>query len=233
MLRCTDVRKSYGLSAVLDGVSLELTEGQICVLMGHSGCGKTTLLRCLALLESGDSGVVDVGSVAIRFPMDEPTLRRFGDQVYPKIGLVFQQLFLWPNMTCRQNLSLVSDDHNTIMQYSERLGVAGVLDRHPQSCSLGQKQRLAFIRAVLSRPQFLLCDEITSALDFESAGIVLGLLRELAENGTGILLITHDHDLVPLLGACLLIRMEHGRIVSTAKTTPTSEVRRLATGAAT
>lgn len=213
MLLCKHVSKSYGDTVVLDGVSLDLNRGQAKVLMGHSGCGKTTLLRCLALLESCDSGTVEIDNMSLSYPVNPRRLASIGDQVYPRVSLVFQQLFLWPNMTCRENLALVSKNAARISTFAERLAVGQVLDRYPQACSLGQKQRIAVIRAILPSPHYLLCDEITSALDFQSATMVLDLLSELTSEDTGVLLITHDTDLIELLHNCEVVRMEHGRIV--------------------
>ena len=164
------IYKSYGKQEALHDCSLSVAAGQCVLLRGPSGAGKSTLLRILALLEQGNSGSVfhgtkqwDVG----RKPAGSP---------YPFLTVVFQQLFLWPNLTLGQNLSIVLTGRLNAapptrwMEMLERLSIAELLQRLPHECSLGERQRLAIARALLSEARFLLLDEPSSALDRANRG---------------------------------------------------------------
>ncbi len=209
-MKCTNLSKSYGKNAVLKSVSLELSKDHITVLRGHSGCGKTTLLRCLALLEKSDSGQIFVSTSA---GYEDVTPSENG-ALYPKLSIVFQQLFLWPHLSCRENIELVSTDRVYSEELAERLGVSDVMSRRPNEVSLGQRQRVAIIRALSFRPSILLVDEITSALDRQNTKKVAALLNELLAEGTKILCVTHDDFLANEINNKTLL-MEHGRLIDT------------------
>jgi ABC-type lipoprotein export system ATPase subunit len=184
--------KSYGERAVLRNCSLAVKAGECVLLRGPSGGGKSTLLRILALLETADSGRVTHGE-SIWEMRQLPGL-----PAYPFLTLVFQQLFLWPNLTMGENLSLVLAHQPNLpptraaTDLLGRFAIHQLLERHPHECSLGERQRLAIARALLSKAQFLLLDEPSSALDRANQGILLQELKAAKANDRGVLLITHD-----------------------------------------
>jgi glutamine transport system ATP-binding protein len=194
MLIARNVRKSYGEKQVLADVSASLAPGQITALIGPSGGGKSTFLRALSLLDPPEQGEVEIDDVTYSFPKwnnnGQPS-------PWPKVTIVFQQLFLWPHLTVRQNISLPRTGFNGY----EADGIVDVLmdlfdlrefaERYPNQVSLGQRQRAAIARALALRPKYLLLDEITSALDVEHVSKLLNHLKTLRDSGTAILLITH------------------------------------------
>ena len=171
---------------------MSVSSGQCVLLRGPSGGGKSTLLRILALLEPADSGYVC---------HDE---RRWEANLvaeasaYPFLTVVFQQLFLWPNLTMAQNLSMVLKHHPDAplppiaIETLERLTIETLLDRYPHECSLGERQRLALTRSLLSEAHFLLLDEPSSALDRVNRGILVQELIAARARNRGVLLVTHD-----------------------------------------
>ncbi len=192
ILAAENVRKSYRGRQVLRDCSLSVSSGQCVLVRGPSGGGKSTFLRILALLEQADSGTVLHGER--RWDVTHPQ----NASPYPFLTVVFQQLFLWPNLTIAQNLSIVLSHRpndplapNSIAML-ERLHIADLLDRRPHECSLGQRQRVALARALLSNAQFLLLDEPSSALDRANTGILIQELRSAIAHDRGVLLITHD-----------------------------------------
>ena len=210
MLAAHDLVKNYGPHRVLDGVSLALKPGELTALIGPSGSGKTTLLRALAGLEKPDQGIIQLGEArfdgAVVAPegVDWPytgtaaaTSPAATPPFWPQVTVVFQQLFLWPHLTLRENIllparNLQGRDHNAALaHWVKKLDMAEFIDRYPNEASGGQKQRVAIARALMLRPQFLLLDEITSALDVQQTARILEFLPELKAHGMGILLITH------------------------------------------
>jgi ABC-type polar amino acid transport system ATPase subunit len=194
MLHGLNISKSFGDVKVLDSIDVRVNRGEITVLIGPSGGGKSTLLRALSLLDLPDSGKVSIDDFTYNFPLhpDEPFRRP-----WPDITVVFQQLFLWPHMTLRQNILLPLEERNASKGHA-RLGelidlfdMGDFVDRYPNQTSLGQRQRAAFARAVVLEPRYLLLDEITSALDVEHVSAILRMLELLKEEGMGILTITH------------------------------------------
>ena len=235
MLIGKSIRKGYGGLEILHGIDLSLAPGKITAILGPSGGGKSTLLRTLSILDAPDSGSVEVDGVEYSFPIK----RKNGIQPpWPKLTVVFQQLFLWPHLTLRRNITLpleklraksdgaskeASDEVDELLTLFEMSEHA---DRYPNDVSLGQRQRAAFIRAVVLHPKYLLLDEITSALDVEHVSKILEHLKSLRDRGTGILLVTH------LIGfaksaADHIIFMENGRIIASGDksllTTPKNE----------
>jgi len=194
MLQGTGLTKSFQGHTVIDRVDVELQPGQISVIIGPSGSGKTTLLKCLAMLDHPDSGTIKVDDTAYEFPVrnGQPLI-----MPWPKLTVVFQQLFLWPHLTLLQNITLpVTLRHEDkkkqkMEQLIKLFDMETFINRYPNEASLGQRQRAALVRALLLEPQYLLLDEITSSLDVEQIAIILAHLKELAESGIGILLITH------------------------------------------
>ena len=189
------VRKSFGEVEVLHGVDLAIEEHEVVCLIGASGSGKSTLLRCINLLEPIDSGRIFVGGEEVTVEGVNPNLVR------RRIGIVFQAYNLFPHMTVLRNVTLGPREAlNTPRAQAEeealalldRFGLAERRDDYPDRLSGGQQQRVAIVRALAMRPQLMLLDEVTSALDPELVGEVLNVIRELAAGGMTMLIATHE-----------------------------------------
>ncbi|HEY9773482.1 MAG TPA: ATP-binding cassette domain-containing protein [Planktothrix sp.] len=178
---------------VLDGVDIALEPGEICVIVGPSGAGKTTLLKTLALLEEPDSGSITVDGQSYHFPANQKGVIK----PWPKLTVVFQQLFLWPHLTLRQNIELpytLRTGRKKSERFDELVSLFDMekfVNRYPNETSLGQRQRAALVRALLLEPKYILLDEITSSLDVEQVHLILQYLKQLAQSGIGILIVTH------------------------------------------
>lgn len=189
------LKKHYADRVVIDGVNLEVFPGQIVALIGSSGSGKSTLLRCVNLIEELTDGQIFLDGEEISAPgLDE-------DKIRAQIGLVFQSFNLFSHLSIRQNITLalrhvkkLSDSEATEIanRWLDRIGLGDRGDSYPDKISGGQQQRTAIVRAVSMDPKVLLLDEVTSALDPELVGGVLDLIRELKQNGTTILMATHE-----------------------------------------
>jgi polar amino acid transport system ATP-binding protein len=189
------LKKHYGDRVVIDGVNLEVFPGQIVALIGSSGSGKSTLLRCVNLIEELTDGQIFLDGEEISAPgLDE-------DKIRAQIGLVFQSFNLFSHLSIRQNIMLalkhvkkLSDTEAAEIanRWLDRIGLGDRGDSYPDKISGGQQQRTAIVRAVSMDPKVLLLDEVTSALDPELVGGVLDLIRELKQNGTTILMATHE-----------------------------------------
>jgi ABC-type sugar transport system ATPase subunit len=186
------VCKSYGNRTILENCSLSVRAGECVLLRGPSGGGKSTFLRILALLEPADSGFICHGDKRWEAKRPEDV------SPYPFLTVVFQQLFLWPNLTMKQNLSIVlKHDPGAALSQSaletlDRLSIRHLLERRPHECSLGERQRLAIARSLLSEARFLLLDEPSSALDRVNRGILVQELSKALVSNRGVLLVTHD-----------------------------------------
>jgi polar amino acid transport system ATP-binding protein len=194
VLTGTNLCKSYDGLQVLNVDRVVVEPGKITTLIGPSGSGKTSLLRALALLDPPDSGAVTIDELTYRFPHIEET-----EPVppWPRVTLVFQQLFLWPHLTLRQNITLPlrlrerREDGHLLDELIEQFEMGGFIDRYPNRTSLGQRQRAALARALVLQPRYILLDEITSSLDVEQIAVILNHLLALRGRGIGILLVTH------------------------------------------
>jgi len=195
LLAATGLRKSYGDKVVLDDVDLSVHAHDVICLIGSSGSGKSTLLRCLNLLEDVDDGVITFEGREISDPRVD---RR---EVRSRIGLVFQAYNLFPHMSVLANCTLAprrvhgvpkAEAEARARELLDRFGLADQADKHPDRMSGGQQQRAALVRALCTQPTLLLLDEITAALDPELVGDVLRIVRELAEQGTTMILATHE-----------------------------------------
>ncbi|MGI9611658.1 MAG: amino acid ABC transporter ATP-binding protein [Acidimicrobiales bacterium] len=190
-----DVDKSFGDLRVLDRFSLAVAEHEVVCLIGPSGCGKSTVLRCIDLLDDLDGGRILFDGVDITQPgINANDVRR-------RMGIVFQSFNLFPHMTVLDNITLgPRRAHGVAKDQAEskghdllaRFGLAGKADDYPNKLSGGQNQRAAIVRALMSDPELLLLDEVTSALDPELVGEVLSAIRELAEGGMTMVLATHE-----------------------------------------
>ena len=214
MLIGHEIRKGYRGLEILHGIDLTVTPGKITAILGPSGGGKSTLLRALSILDAPDSGSVSVDGSDYTFPSKNKNGLR---PPWPTLTVVFQQLFLWPHLTLRRNITLPLEKLSTkangeVDALLDLFELREHADRYPNEVSLGQRQRAAFIRAVVLHPKYLLLDEITSALDVEHVSKILEHLKLLRDQGTGILLVTH------LIGfaksaADQIIFMENGSVV--------------------
>ena len=197
VLQLREVRKQFGSNVVLEGISLDVHQGDVFALIGASGSGKSTLLRCINLLEQLDDGQIWLSGDDISNPAIDV------DKVRARIGVVFQQFNLFPHLSVLRNITLAatevfgtsaSDATDRAMYLLERVGLADKAKAFPDRLSGGQQQRVALVRAIATDPEVLLLDEITSALDPELVGEVLDLVRQLKDDGTTIVMATHEMD---------------------------------------
>ena len=195
VLRLEGIRKSFGATSVLRGVDLDLAEHEVVALIGPSGSGKSTLLKTINLLEPIDDGRILLRDEDISDPRVDV------DRTRARFGVVFQHLNLFPHLTVLDNVTLASRRVHGVpraeaeargLELLDRIGLGAKAREHPDRLSGGQQQRAAIVRAVATDPEVLLLDEITSALDPLLVGDVLELVRELAAEGTTILMATHE-----------------------------------------
>lgn len=194
-LELRNVIKRFGENTVCNGIDLDVEEGQMVCLIGASGAGKSTLLRCINLLEPIEEGEIFLDGEDISVPgLDPQAVRR-------KVGMVFQSYNLFPHMTAAENVMLAprrvhrrSRDQlrPEIIDLFTRFGLAERMDHYPDQLSGGQQQRVAIVRALAMKPQVMLFDEITSALDPQLVGEVLDVLRQLKDSGMTMVLATHE-----------------------------------------
>jgi polar amino acid transport system ATP-binding protein len=192
-----DVRKSFGPVEVLRGVSVDVERGDVVAIIGKSGSGKSTLLRCINGLETYDEGSIVVDGMDVGEARKEKKLR----DLRRNVGMVFQQFNLFPHLTAAGNVMLApkvvnkANDHEAKLLAEEMLAKVGLSDKannYPSQLSGGQQQRVAIARALAMRPNVLLCDEITSALDPELVNEVLRVVEQLAREGITLILVTHE-----------------------------------------
>ena len=201
-----DIHKRFGNLEVLKGISLSASKGDVISLIGASGSGKSTFLRCINLLETPDSGAIRVEGELIRMKQDRqgrslPADHRQVDRIRAKLGMVFQSFNLWSHMTVLQNVIeapvhvLKKPKAEAIAEAEALLAKVGLAERrnyYPAHLSGGQQQRVAIARALAMNPAVMLFDEPTSALDPELVGEVLKVMRDLAEEGRTMLVVTHE-----------------------------------------
>ena len=195
MIDVKDLRKSFGDHEVLKGINEHIYKGEKVVVIGASGSGKSTFLRCLNLLEQPTSGIITMEGQQITDPKTDINKLR------QKMGMVFQHFNLFPNMTIRRNITLApvrtglmkqAEADERAMQLLKRVGLPDKADAYPGQLSGGQKQRIAIARALAMNPDVMLFDEPTSALDPEMVGEVLQIMKELAEDGMTMVVVTHE-----------------------------------------
>lgn len=195
ILEVKNIVKDYGDGQVLNNISLKVHKGEVIVLIGPSGCGKSTLLRCMNGLEKIQSGQIILDDEVITEGKTD------WSKIRQKIGMVFQNYELFPHMSVIDNLTIgpvkvQGRDKKEVIQEAEklleRIGLLGKKNSYPRQLSGGQKQRVAIIRALLLKPEILLFDEVTAALDPEMVREVLDLILELASEGYTMLIVTHE-----------------------------------------
>ena len=214
-LKVANLKKNYDTKVVLDGVDLEVFPGQIVAVIGSSGSGKSTVLRCVNLLEDILDGQIFLEGVEI----SEPDVNQ--DKVREQIGLVFQSFNLFGHLSILENITLAlihvkkmpkEEARQKALSWLERIGLADKADSYPDKLSGGQQQRTAIVRAVAMEPKVLLLDEVTSALDPELVGEVLSLIKDLKATGTTILMATHELSFAREV-ADWVIFLEKGKIL--------------------
>ena len=195
LIRVEDLHKSFGSLQVLKGVTEHVDQGEVVSVIGPSGGGKSTFLRCLNLLETPTSGKIYFEGTDITDKNVDINLHR------QKMGMVFQHFNLFPNMTIRENICLApvklklmtkEEASKKADELLERVGLKDKADTYPAMLSGGQKQRVAIARALAMNPEVMLFDEPTSALDPEMVGEVLTIIKELAQSGMTMLIVTHE-----------------------------------------
>ncbi|MFI3207029.1 MAG: amino acid ABC transporter ATP-binding protein [Clostridia bacterium] len=208
-----------GKIKALNGVSAEIHKGEVVVVIGPSGSGKSTFLRCLNLLEHPTSGKVIFDGTDITDPKININLHR------QKMGMVFQHFNLFPHMTILENMTIAptkllkqnqSDAEKQALELLERVGLKDRANSYPNELSGGQKQRIAIVRALCMNPEVMLFDEPTSALDPEMVGEVLDVMKQLAQNGMTMVVVTHEMGFAREVGDRVIF-MADGLIVEENK----------------
>jgi len=204
-VRIRDLRKSYGALEVLKGVSLDAHDGEVVSILGSSGSGKSTMLRCVNMLETPTAGEVSIGGETIRMKQTRsgslPADTRQVDRLRARIGMVFQGFNLWSHKTVLENVIEApiyvqgrsrAECVEEARELLSKVGISSKAHDYPSRLSGGQQQRAAIARALAQRPHVMLFDEPTSALDPELVGEVLKVMRTLAQEGRTMLVVTHE-----------------------------------------
>ena len=215
MVKISHVHKYFGRLHVLDDVSLEVTRGEVVVVIGPSGSGKSTLLRCLNYLEPVQSGEIWIDGV--RLDHHRTNIR----QVRAEVGIVFQSYNLFPHLTALRNVMLApvvvrkrpeAEVRQEALRLLDKVGLAEKVDAYPGQLSGGQQQRVAIARALAMQPKLMLFDEVTSALDPELVREVLDAMKQLVREGMTMLVVTHEMGFAREV-AHRVVFMDEGRIV--------------------
>ncbi|MFJ2504011.1 amino acid ABC transporter ATP-binding protein [Microbacterium sp. AGC62] len=215
VIEARGVRKRFGDHDVLRGIDLAVGTHEVVVLIGASGSGKSTLLKTMNLIEGVDDGQIFLSGEDITDP------RVDADAVRARIGVVFQHFNLFPHLTVLDNVTLAAvrvhgmrktEARAKARELLETLGLGAKADEYPDRLSGGQQQRVAIVRAILTQPEVLLLDEITSALDPQLVGEVLDLVRQLKQQGATIVMATHEMSFAREV-ADRIVFLEHGVVV--------------------
>ena len=215
MIDVRDLSKSFGDHLVLNNITEHVATGEKVVVIGPSGSGKSTFLRCLNLLETPSAGTITFDGTVITDPKTDI------DAVRRQMGMVFQHFNLFPNMSIRRNVTLApvrtglmkqAEADEAALTLLRRVGLEDKADAYPAQLSGGQKQRIAIVRALAMKPKVMLFDEPTSALDPEMVGEVLDVMRELADEGMTMVVVTHEMGFAREVGTRVLF-MDGGVIV--------------------
>ncbi|QND48859.1 amino acid ABC transporter ATP-binding protein [Rhizobium lusitanum] len=223
MIELSHIEKRFGDSVILKDISLVIPEGTVTALVGPSGGGKSTLLRCINLLEIPSAGTIRIGEESTTFQLGKKTAWQDIQKIRRQTGMVFQNFQLFPHRTAIEN---VMEGLTTVLRWPAdkartravelltKVGMAHKIDAWPSTLSGGQQQRVAIARALAPSPRVLLCDEPTSALDPELAAEVVDVLGKLANEGTTMVMATHDLRLASKI-ATSVVFLEAGNIVET------------------
>ena len=219
MIDVKNLSKSFGNHLVLDNLNQHIYPGEKVVVLGPSGSGKSTFLRCLNLLETPSAGTITFDGTDITDPKCDI------DQVRQHMGMVFQHFNLFPNMTIRKNITLApvqtklmgqEEADELALTLLDRVGLKDRADSYPAQLSGGQKQRIAIVRALAMKPKVMLFDEPTSALDPEMVGEVLDVMKQLADDGMTMVVVTHEMGFAREVGSRVLF-MDGGHILEENK----------------
>ncbi|MDX9714178.1 MAG: amino acid ABC transporter ATP-binding protein [Dissulfurispiraceae bacterium] len=224
MIHIRDLKKSYGTHQLFKGINLDVNKGEALVLIGPSGGGKSTLLRCINGLETFDSGEIDVCGISLHSipskglsSQEKEAIR----EVRLKAGMVFQQFNLFPHMTAMQNIIeapvhvlglSIEEAQQRARMLLERINMSNKADSFPAQLSGGQQQRVAIARALAMKPEIMLFDEPTSALDPELVGEVLSVIKDLVSEGMTTLIATHEMHFAREMADRVIV-IENGDIV--------------------
>ncbi len=224
VVQIRNLRKTFGSLTILDGVSIDLKRGEVCTLIGPSGSGKTTLLRCINALTEIDGGEVLVDGKLVTngllLGQKKPDQRKLSE-IRSNIGFVFQLFNLFPHLTALENITLApmkvkkvsrEDAERRARELLQLVSLADKADVMPGMLSGGQKQRIAIARTLAMDPSVILFDEVTSALDPERVGEVLDVVRELAQRGMTMMIVTHEMKFAREVSDRIVF-MEDGKIV--------------------
>ncbi|MDL2404311.1 amino acid ABC transporter ATP-binding protein [Rhizobium calliandrae] len=223
MIELSHIEKRFGDNVILKDISLLIPEGTVTALVGPSGGGKSTLLRCINLLEIPTAGIIRIGGETITFLPGKKTRWQDIQKIRRQTGMVFQNFQLFPHQTAIQNVMEglmtvlrwpAERARNRAVELLTKVGMAHKMDAWPSTLSGGQQQRVAIARALAPSPRVLLCDEPTSALDPELAAEVVDVLGKLANEGTTMVMATHDLRLASKI-ATSVVFLEAGNIVET------------------
>ena len=215
IIEVKDLQKSFGELEVLKGINTEVQRGEVVVVIGPSGSGKSTFLRCLNLMETPTGGSIFVDGAEITDPKCDINLHR------QKMGMVFQHFNLFNNMTILRNMTLApmtllkksrAEAEEKALALLRRVGLEDKANAYPSQLSGGQKQRIAIVRALCMDPEVMLFDEPTSALDPEMVGEVLDVMKELAQDGMTMVVVTHEMGFAREVGSRVLF-MDEGVIM--------------------
>ena len=214
MLKTEKIYKSFEKKEILKGVDFEVKKGEKVIIIGPSGSGKSTLLRCLNLLEKIDNGKIIFNEKEINNKIDVDEFRQ-------KVGMVFQQFNLFPNLTVKENIMLApvnlkkktkEEAEKDVIKLLKRIKLSTKANQFPNQLSGGEKQRVAIIRALAMEPEILLFDEPTSALDPEMVEEVLNLMKEVANEGITMVIVTHEMEFAKEIGTRIVF-MDNGKII--------------------
>lgn len=205
LLRIDNLHKSFGELEVLKGISLDVAQGEVVALIGASGSGKTTMLRCINVLEEFEQGTITLDGEAIGYSGTGSARRRLPERTVAaqraRISMVFQQYNLFPHLTAAQNVMLGLEHvrrsgrqqaREAAAHWLNRVGLSHRIDHYPYQLSGGQQQRVAIARALAMEPRLVLFDEVTSALDPELVEEVLGVMQDLAASGMTMVVVSHE-----------------------------------------
>jgi len=220
--------KAFGDTTVLQNIDLEIPQGQVSCLIGPSGSGKSTLLRCMAFLEEATSGTITINGEVLGFTENAQGVRErispaANRAIRAQIGMVFQQFNLWPHMTALGNVSeALKTVHKMSRKEAEeramaqlvKVGLEARAGHYPSQLSGGQQQRVAIARALALKPKIMLFDEPTSSLDPELTGEVLNVMRDLAEEGMTMVVVSHEIGFAATVGQQIAF-LDHGKILFT------------------